>query len=381
MSRGLAALWALALGGCGSRAGLEDPADGGMDAPAALDLGSERVPVDRSLVRPDVVLRSCDGGPLPTPRPGARESVPGRFGLSAVFDRGARRIYAVGGSASGGTRAAAPFAVDVDTGRVTPLRLEGVAMLPIGAAAVWDAPRSRAVLVGGRYPDGGFFTAGRAVLEVRVAGDIARATALPDYPVGGVSGHALAVDPEREELVVTGGGNDSAPATSAYRATWALSLRPGGRWARRAQEADGPAAGEGRAMGWDPELRRLVLAGGYLDRARDRRAWVLEGSRWRQVPGTLDAIPGGVTGLQWDPRSCGFVMPVGNCSAELWLLRVRDLPSTALLGRFTREAGAGPNGPAVFLDEATDRLLFLGGESCQTSGFVYAHFEAISLAR
>ncbi len=54
----------------------------------------------------------------------------------------------------------------------------------------------------------------------------------------------------------------------------------------------------------------------------------------------------------------------------------------ALLGRLTRDSGfPGSNGPALFLDDARDRLLLLGGEDCQTSGFVYTAFEQVPLRR
>lgn len=372
------------LTSCGSRTGLDTgPLDGGGPADGPADAPGDRVAVDRLLVRPDVVLGSCDGGALP--RAGAVQSarVTGRFGISAVFDPATRRILSLGGSPSGGTRAAPPTALDVDTGRAVTLRLVGVSMLPIGAAAVWDARRSRAILVGGRYPDGGFFSPGPAVLDVRVQGDAATVTPLAAHPVGGVSGAAVAIDPERDALVVTGGGNDSAPATTAYRATWSLPLgAAGARWERRAPEGNGPQAGVGRQMGWDPELRRLVLAGGWAGAVRDRRAWVFEGDRWREVRGVLDAVPANVSGLVWDARACGFVMTVGPCSAEVWLLRVRELPAMALLGRLARASGfPGSNGPSLFLDDAGDQLLLLGGEDCQTSGFPYAAFEQVPLLR
>jgi hypothetical protein len=370
---------------CGSRTELDlSPLDAGdaFDAPTDSP-PRDRVAVDRLLVRPDVVLRGCDGGALPVPGPVVSARATGRFGITAVFDPTTRRILSLGGSPSGGTRAAPPTSLDVDTGVSATLRLVGVSMLPIGAAAVWDARRSRAIVVGGRYPDGGFFSPGAGVLEVRVQGDAAVVTRLPDHPVGPVSGAAIAIDPERDALVMTGGRDDSAPPTTAYRATWSLRLgAAGARWERRAIEADGPPAGVGRQMGWDPELRRMVLVGGWVEAARDRRAWVLEGDRWRPVPGVLDAVPSSVTGLVWDARSCGFVMTVGNCSAELWLLRVRELPAMALLGGLTRDGGfRGSNGPALFLDASRDALLLLGGEDCQTSGFTYQASEQVPLRR
>lgn len=369
---------------CGSRTDLDTYLfDGGVTFDSPADAPRDRVAVDRLLVRPDIVLRGCDGGALPGTGAVQSERVTGRFGISAVFDPATRRILTLGGSPSGGTRAAPPSALDTDPGRVVTLRLVGVPMLAIGAAAVWDARRSRAILVGGRYPDGSFFSPGPAVLDVRVQGDAAMVIPLADHPLGGVSGAAVAIDPERDALVVTGGGNDSAPATTAYRTTWSLPLGVvGARWERRATEANGPPAGLERQMGWDPVLRRLVLAGGWVGATRDRRAWVLEGDRWREVPGVLDAVPANVSGLVWDARACGFVMTVGRCSAEVWLLRVRELPAMALLGRLTRDSGfPGSNGPALFLDDARDRLLLLGGEDCQTSGFVYAAFEQVPLRR
>lgn len=369
---------------CGARTGFDPHSpDGGalLDAPAGAP--ADRVPVDRLLVCPDVVLRSCDGGALPIPGAVRSTRVPGRFAISAVFDPATRRILTLGGSPSGGTRAAPPAALDIDTGLAVNLRLVGAAMLPIGATAVWDARRSREILVGGRYPAGGFFSAGPTVLDVRVRGDAATVTPLPPHPVGGVSGAAAAIDPERDALVVTGGGDDSAPATTAYGATWSLSLGgAGSRWERRASEAGGPVAGTGRQMGWDPALRRLVMAGGWVGPVRDRRAWVLEGDRWREVPGVLDAVPASVSGLVWDPRACGFVMTVGRCSAEAWLLRVREAPEMALLGRLTRESGfPGANGPALFLDERGEALLLLGGENCQHSGSPSMAFERIPWRR
>jgi len=369
---------------CGSRTGLEAVLlDADVPFDASADAFGDRVAVDRLLVRPDIVLRSCDGGALPIPGPVSSERTTGRWGVTAVFDPATRRILSLGGSPSGGTRAAPPFVLDVDTGRVTVFRLTGVSMLPIGAAAVWDERRSRALLVGGRYPDGGFFSPGRAVLDVRVQGDAAVVTPLADHPVGAVSGAAIAIDPERDVRVVTGGGNESAPPTTAYRATWSLPLGAASpRWDRRTPEQDSPPAGIGRQMGWDPEIRRLVLAGGWVGAMRDRRAWVLEGSRWRDVPGVLDAVPANVTGLLWDGRACGFVMTSGRCSAEVWLLRVRELPAMALLGRLTRASGfPGSDGSALFLDGARDRLLLLGGEDCQNSGGTYTAFEHVPLRR
>ncbi len=377
---GALAAIALCTLACGARTDLEPLT---LDANTAMDSVSDRVPVDRVLPRPDVSLRSCDGSPLP--RPGSVQSArsTGRWGVTAVFDPATRRILVLGGSPSGGTRASSPFALEVDTGRSVPLRLDGVGMLPIGAVAVWDERRSRAVVVAGRYPDGGFFEPSATVLDVRIQGDTARVSRLADYPAGAVDGVAIAIDPERDALVATGGSNGSVPATTAFGATWSLSLAAASpSWERRASEAQSPPAGTRRQMGWDPTRRQLVLAGGWMGVTRDRRAWALEGDRWREVAGTLDAIPDDTTGLVWDPRACGFVMTVGRCSAELWLLRVGVRAEMALLGRLQRSMGfAGADGPALFRDDRNDGLLLLGGENCQMSGFVAEVFERVPIVR
>lgn len=379
VSRTIALSLVAQLAACGARAELEVPRfDGGF----ALDVPRDRVAVDRLLARPDVTLLPCDGGALPSPDAVRSTRVAGRFGISAVFDPVARRILTLGGSPSGGTRASPPASLDVDTGASVTLRLEGVTMLPIGAVAVWDARRSRAILVGGRYPDGGFFTPGPGVLDVRLRGDTAVVTPLPDHPLGAVRDPAVAIDPERDVLVMTGGDNEDLPPGPPYGATFTLPLGvDGASWSQRASAADGPPAGTRRQMGWDPERRRMVLAGGWMGVTRDRRAWALEGDRWREVPGVLDGVPSSAAGLVWDPRSCGFVMTVGNCAAEVWLLRVGDRAEMTLRGRLTREGARGPLNPMLFLDEARDELLLLGGGDCQTSGFVYPAFDQIPLRR
>lgn len=369
---------AVVLVACGARTDpLDQPWDNaGLDAGAdAALLADDRVPVDRALRRPDVELRRCDGGPLPRVGASSRVRVPSRVGAAMALDPARRELLMIGGLAASGRWASEPLRLALDGRSVTPLRMQGDAVLsPLGALAVWDAEGARAVILGGGVQQPGNDRTAQ-VFSAQREGDVLRVRRLPDHPAGPLIGIAGAYDPRGRRVIVTGGQSNDARA----RATFALSLEPGReRWQEIvAAEASPPLRFSG-VMAYDPSRDRFVLAGGYTAAGTDRTVWVLERtSRWTQVPGALDAVPA-ANALLWDESACGFWVPASRCTRELWFLRVEDEVYMRLSAQlvFPSPPPAFPEG--VF-DPVRREILLYGGDDCSTSGFFRDALDVVPL--
>lgn len=379
MTRGAPWLAAALLGACGARSELLDRPSGGagLDASAGDARPAGELPAaDRALVRPDVVLRRCDGGALPRAGAASRVTVPSRVGAAVVLDPVRRELLVIGGLEESGRWAREALRVGLDDRSVTPLTMQGDAVLsPLGALALWDAENARAVLIGGGVQRASNDRAAQ-VFSAQRDGGVLRVRRLPEHPAGPIIGVAGAYDAAGRRAIVTGGESMDPRA----RATFALSLEPGReRWQELAAPEQSPPRRFSAVMAYDPARDRFVLAGGYTAAGSDRTVWVLgRTARWAQVPGALDAVPT-ANALLWDPSACGFWVPASRCTRELWFLRVEGEVYMQPAGQLVFPSPT-PSFPEGVFDPVRREVLLYGGDSCSTSGFFRDALDVVALS-
>ncbi len=168
-----------------------------------------------------------------------------------------------------------------------------------GALGVLDVAGGRIVTVGGNTPSTGL--ANRDTWTFRLIG-------LPEWGRLAASGKAaedlglaaIAFDPARRRLLLHGGGRTIGLLPSyVSNQTWALELVGSPVWHRVAPAFDTPAPGFGRALASDPARRALWVFGGLVAKGgaitySDElwRADVTAPERWAKLTPTGPAPPG-----------------------------------------------------------------------------------------
>jgi hypothetical protein len=136
---------------------------------------------------------------------------------------------------------------------------------------VFDSARSRVVLFGGFFNDGSQVYYGDTwAWDGAIWTELSPAASPPAN-----SGHRLAYDEARDEIVLFGGFNGARLSE-----TW---LFDGGTWAQVFPSTTPPARNN-HAMAYDPVRERVVMFGGYPGGAsRLSDTWEWNGSDWEQV--------------------------------------------------------------------------------------------------
>jgi cysteine-rich repeat protein len=205
-------------------------------------------------------------------RPQALTEPPARSGHAMAYDSARGQIVMFGGN----------------TARETWLRdREGTWSLATStdrppyvtaASMVYDAGRKRVVMFGGVSADG--------VLDTTWIWSGATWTELLTEPrPPGRYRAAMAYDPKRGVVVLSGGGRFIGTPLELDD-LWELD---GDTWVKR-EPAFRPAPRTGAAMTYDPLSERVVLVGGQVGAAADRKMWAWDGQAWTQLSEEAIAI-------------------------------------------------------------------------------------------
>ncbi len=305
-----------------------------------------------------------------------------------VLDSKSDRALVIGGLALSGIYAKRISVLDIVSFEHHVLSLEGAAVeLPAFGAAIWDSENQQAVVIGG--------TAGgpdlAQVFTVRVDGDAAIIKRLPDFPAGSVFQPAAAYDPiDKRVLVVAYVHAQDAAMELAYRATYALDLRPGAEsWSTLIAGEVGPPQvqlGEARQMVYDPAQDRMILAASGTNSTLGS-AWTLDlrdPKQWIGLAGTFPAALVTTPALIWDENSCSFLYftrTKAACAFDGWRMDagVSDLASSPV-GNVAFDFG-GPVLGTLLFDARRDRLLILGWGGCDGAGNFLDTVEILGIER
>jgi len=128
-----------------------------------------------------------------------------------------------------------------------------------GHSAIYDAPRGRMVVFGGRDQTG----YKNDVWALTLSGSMVWSAIVPDggLPVAR-SQHAAIPDPLRDRMVVFGGSSDFGH----YNDTWALSLSDHPAWRDLSPPSETPSPRRSAAAIYDAQSDRLLVFGGILAR-------------------------------------------------------------------------------------------------------------------
>lgn len=242
---------------------------------------------------------------------------------------------------------------------------------------VFDAPRDRLVLFGGR---GNWQS--RIHRETPVFGDVM--TRSHDgvwrrlVPLGGGPSarheHTAIYDPVRERMIVFGGqtGDGAAPASSEV---WALSLAGTPAWTKLNPAGPGPPARWGHAAAYDAARDRMLVFGGGAGTSLYADTWALSlgpAPAWSLVapaPPTAPPLalwPRVDAGAVVDPAGDRLIVTGGGTHDEAmrlsdqWALNLTGDPVWQPLGTGAMAPGA-LRGHAALYDAAGARMLAIGG--------------------
>lgn len=183
-----------------------------------------------------------------------------RYVASIVYDPPRDRLLLIGGR---------PFEVWALTlsGPATWQKLPSTGSPPIefGHSTVYDAGHDRVILFGGTetgYPQ----TYSSNAWEYALATSTWSLLAPSGTPPGGREGHGAMIDPMGRRMIVFGGHYEAA-ARGFFNDLWSLSLDGAPEWTPL--EVDGPIPGARSAFSttYDPVRRRMLVHGGVNDRS------------------------------------------------------------------------------------------------------------------
>jgi len=357
----------IAVLSCGARTELTvvDPSDASVDTARTprVDVAQpDDRPVDVPTDRPP--LTGCRAEAIPRAGPVTNIAAPGRTEPVAVYDPATNRVIVLGGMVAGHARTTEMYAVDLETHRVQVLARTGESgPIPLFAQPVWDAPRHRAIVIGG-------VQIGRAsaeTLAIVIDGNQATVSRLEDYPAGPVQQVAAAIDAPRARIIATGG----AGIEGRTSATFALVLATG-RWQRILEPTQGPPAVTLRTMAYDPTTHRMVLTGGTVDDSLSYALPLEPLGAWQRLDVPLRLLPRTPRVLAWDDRVCGFLLVSSGGTATRCVHPTRffrtDAPDDVTSLADIDVSALGRFSSATLYDPVRERLIFVGGDECTTAG-------------
>ncbi len=314
-------------------------------------------------------------GPVPSDRPISRSGAP--KGLVPPLPSDAAATLTIGGrgplrdrppSAPPAPRSGTPSdrAATVGPPIWENLTDQGTARLPLlaGSAATWDPALGQFLLFGGSNGSGiasttyGFAGGEWTPLSAR-------------GPDGGLSGAAMAYDPEARSVVLFGG--ESANSTDPFpTTTWSYA---NGSWSA-ASLSPHPSARWGAAMAYDPALGGVALFGGLNETSSGGGAladlWVYRAGDWTEVSPPVAPSARYGASLVYDPTLPGLLLYGGS-----------SIPGVDLSDTWVYNAGnwtqwsVPPNGgpPALFgaamaFDPDLNGTVLTGGEESSGEPFL-----------
>lgn len=250
------------------------------------------------------------------------EGPPARFGAGAVYDGANRRVMLVMGQGSSGFFNDV-WAFDLETEAWTELK-------PNRAAE--DEPRPRYGQSAALSKDGrvlishGFSDQGR--FDDTWAFDPATARWVDITPKSGPIPlkrclHELAYDPG-EDLLLMYGGCSSGFGPCPQGDLWALDLTSG-TWRELQPQGEKPSPRSNPSLAYDATQRAIFLFGGKGESGPMQDTWVykLEDNAWRTVESEISPSPRSSQGTAYDPQQRRVYLAGGDASdgpdMEVWL--------------------------------------------------------------
>jgi len=238
---------------------------------------------------------------------------------------------------------------------------------PHGAhSAVWDRPRQRMVVFGGEGWDN---PAMSDVRSLSLSGPPVWSSLAPagQTPVGRAD-HSAIYDPVRERMIVFGGREGSNARLLAD--VWAFSLAGAPAWTPLAPGAVAPGKRSSHTAIYDPLRDRMIVFGGYDDALvyhNDTWAYDLGGGGWQRLdPAGTPPTPTVEHCAVYDPVRDRMLVIGGFDRVTGFLNTVWEL-SLAGAGSWTQLSPAGsppPTRDAVAdYDPSRNRVLLYGGTS------------------
>ncbi|MBA2540404.1 MAG: hypothetical protein H0V17_12260 [Deltaproteobacteria bacterium] len=155
------------------------------------------------------------------------------------------------------------------------------------ARMVYDVENQRVVMFGGVVDISGTSLADTWVWDGSEWEDISSSVGGADGSPSARTGHAMAYDPIRREIVMFGGGTLGANAMFATDAMWIFDTRTS-TW--RLGPPGGPFTRSDAALAWNNARRAVVLVGGSAETGTPLGdTWEWDGTRWTELD--LDQIP------------------------------------------------------------------------------------------
>jgi len=310
------------------------------------------------------------GAPLPSNAPPAV----GREGASLAYDPVHRRMFMFGGATHWNHAASADlndvWMLDLAaTPTWTPVT-------PIGtppparafAAMVYDPSGDRLIVHGGesstgdRYPD---------VWSLSLAGTPAWSQLAPSgTPPLGRSRHGAIYDPARDRMVLFGGSSLVAPYHQ--NDAWSLSLSGAPAWTALTPAGTPPSRRQGLSVAIDAERDRMLVFGGLSDTAPilNRDVWALSlsgATAWDSLEIAVGPPPRHQSVVVCDPARDQLLMFGGLADFGTGQTRSGDLWSLSLAGapvwsELHPDGAPDPEtADAAIFDVAGDRLIRYGG--------------------
>ena len=230
-------------------------------------------------------------------------------------------------------------------------------------SAIYDAPRQRIIIFGGKGP-----AALNNVWELSVGGPPAWSQISPSgTPPHGRYGHSAIFDPVRNRMIIFG-GTYYGPSFNLLNDVWALSLAGPPAWTPLAPLGTAPAARYWHAAIYDPVRDRMLVFGGNGG-SRLNDVWELSLSgtpTWTQLSpgGTPPSARDGASAI-YDPVRDRMVLFGGYSTTYLrdtWALGLTGNPTWASLQLGAVLPPFRTNSSLIY-DPIRDRALMFGGLS------------------
>jgi hypothetical protein len=165
---------------------------------------------------------------------------------------------------------------------------------------------------------------------------------------------AEAYDPSTQQVLLFGGRHNPLGSGPLLNDTWAWN---GASWIEVDNGAAGPTPGEGASMAWDPALREMVLVTSAGNASGGDATWVWFGAHWQNQPHGAVAPNAFDLPMAYDPVTRSLIAE-GCCSTPVSPLGALDTTWQWNGSRWLQLAGTAEPLPGSYmaLDPAGNRL-------------------------
>lgn len=165
---------------------------------------------------------------------------------------------------------------------------------------------------------------------------------------------AEAYDPSTQQVLLFGGRHNPFTNGATLNDTWAWN---GASWVEVGQPIDGPTPGEGSSMAWDAALDEMVLVTSAPNASGSDETWVWSGAHWILQPHGAVAPNAFDLPMAFDPVTKSLIAE-GCCSIPISPLGALDTTWRWNGSRWLQLAGTAEPLPGSYiaLDPSSNRL-------------------------